>query len=133
MSIAILPNRSTAPLGLNKHDQAIMDHCIAFSSDVWTGYVDGKIACMWGVAPPSLLATRAYLWLYHTPLVKEHQFLFVRHSQRIIEGLLKEYDLITGHFVIGGPDSMRWLKWLGATFGEPEGNLIPFQIRKKDG
>lgn len=132
MSISILPSRSSAALELSAHDREIMDHCIAFSSDVWTGYVDGEVACMWGVAPPSLLSTRAYLWLYVTDLVNDHQFVFVRHSQMVIKKLLEEYDLITGHFVIGGPDSKRWLKWLGATFGEPEGNLIPFQIRKKD-
>lgn len=131
MNVAIKPDRDIGSLHLSKYDAEIMRTCIALSSDVWTGLVDGEIACIWGVAPPSLLSTRAYLWLYVTELVKEHQFTFVRHSQVEIAKLLQIYDVITGHCIIGSTSSIRWLKWLGATFGEPDGKLIPFQIRKK--
>jgi hypothetical protein len=131
MKVAINADRDISSLHLSGPDSVIMNTCIAMSSDVWTGLVDGKVACMWGVAPPSLLSFKAYLWLYTTDVLKEHQFVFVRHSQVEIKRLLEEYDLIVGHCVLGATQSMRWLKWLGATFGEPERGLIPFQIRKK--
>ena len=133
MSVAINTNRDTKTLGLSGTNKLIMDTCISMSSDVWTGLVDGEVACMWGVAPPSLMSTRAYLWLYTTDLVKENQFVFVRHSQVEIKKLLEQYDLIVGHCMLGATKSMRWLKWLGATFGEPDEDKIPFQIRKKNG
>jgi len=118
---------------LTVKESEIMRNCIAMSADVWTGYVDGEVACLWGVAAPSLLSETAYLWLYTTDLIKSHPFTLIRHSQVEIQKLLEVYKVITGHCVIGATSSVRWLKWLGATFGEPDGKLIPFQIRKKHG
>jgi hypothetical protein len=120
-------------VGLTVEEAEVMRVCVALSSDVWTGYVDGKVACTWGVVPPSLLSETAYLWLYTTDIIEEHKFAFVRHSQVQIQRLLEVYKTIHGHCVLGSASSIRWLKWLGATFGEPDGKLIPFQIRKKDG
>lgn len=107
-----------------------LGQCLMMSTASWTGLVDGEVACIWGVIPPTIISNRAYLWLLTTELVQEHQFLFVRHSQRVIETMLEEYDLITGHVKAGEDRSMRWLKWLGAKFGEPQGMLIPFGIVK---
>lgn len=106
-------------------------HCLYISQDSWTGFVDGNIACIWGVIPPTLMSNQAYLWLLTTELVREHQFLFVRHSQRVIEEMLRAYDVIVGDAIIGNDRGIRWLKWLGAEFGEPQGMKIPFRIRKK--
>jgi hypothetical protein len=133
MSVAIKAERDIRSLNLNDYEREVMRTCMALSADVWTGYVDGKIACIWGVAPPSLMSSRAYLWLYVTELVKEHQFVLIRHSQVEIQKLLQMYETITGHCVVGSTRSIRWLKWLGATFGEADGELIPFQIRRKHG
>ena len=133
MKLSIRPSCDLKRLSLSKADARIMETCVALSSDVWTGMIDGEVVCVWGVAPPSLMSQRAYLWLYTTDKVKEHQFSFVRHSQIVLEDLLNVYDLITGHCVIGQDNSIRWLKWLGAQFGEPDGKLIPFQIRRKHG
>lgn len=101
------------------------------SGDIWTGYIDDRLVCWWGLIPPSLLSNQAYLWMHATDAVKEHQFLFVRHSQRVVERMLERYDTILGHCEIGASDSMRWLRWLGAEFHDPERNVIPFVIRSK--
>ncbi len=86
---------------------------------------------MWGLIPPTLMSNQAYLWLYTTDLVKEHQFLFVRYSQRMVEKLLEHYESIVGHVQVDAPRSRQWLKWLGAEFGNPKGSNIPFVIRKR--
>ena len=114
-------------------DIGIMEFCLKVSSMIYRGTVDGKVICIWGLVPSSLLSDRAYLWLYTTKEVEEHQFIFVRHSQRMIEEMLKQFDIIVGHAHIDAPRSIRWLKWLGATFSEPDGKRIPFVIRKKNG
>jgi len=116
---------------LSSNDMEIMDQCIHLSDAVWYGFVDNKLACIWGVIPPTLMSSTAYLWLYTTELVKEHQFAFVRHSQRAIEVILNEYNTIVGYCLIDAEQSKRWLKWLGAEFGHPEGRKLPFVIRKK--
>lgn len=102
------------------------------STDVWMGS-DGDIALgIWGLIPPTILSDRAYLWLYHTEAVAVHSFMFIRHSQRAVEEMLKVYPLIVGHTEVGAIRSIRWLRWLGAEFGQTtDDKLIPFTIKAK--
>ena len=104
-----------------------------FSPTMWKGIVDDRLLCIWGVIPPTLLSDRAYLWLITTEAVKDHEFILVRRSQIEIKQILKRYKAIYGHCQVGADRSVRWLRWLGATFGEPEGRLVPFVIRSQDG
>lgn len=104
------------------------------AATLWEGKIDGKTVCVWGMVPPTIMSDQAYIWLYtNDELVREHQFVFVRRSQRMIEQMLEEYPRIVGHCLVDSPRSIRWLKWLGATFGPPSGMLVPFEIRKKHG
>jgi len=111
----------------------VVDGCLKSSSVVWLGLADNKVACVWGVALPTLLSNRAYLWLWTSEIVKEHPFIFVRRAQMVIKELLEEYEVVTGVVDASDPgvtSSVRWLKLLGAKFGLPSDGLIPFQIRK---
>jgi hypothetical protein len=47
--------------------------------------------------------------------------------------MLQRYPTIVGNCIVGEYKSIRWLKWLGAKFGRPEGNKVPFVIRAKHG
>ena len=116
---------------LDQVQQETMQRSMTNSSRVWVGSTDTDILCFWGLIPPSLLSDRAYLWLYTTPHMQAHQFMFIRHSQRMVEEMLQEFPLIVGHCVVGADKSIRWLRWLGAVFSEPQGQLIPFEIRAK--
>ena len=101
------------------------------STHCWSGSVDGELACMWGLVPPTLLSDQAYLWLVVTDLVEAHRFTFVRHSQRVIDELLDLYPIIVGHCERGNEEAMRWIRWLGGTFGPWQKGFRPFQIRRK--
>lgn len=114
---------------LTEAGQEIMNRSLQNSSDVWVWTVDNHIHGFWGLIPPSLLSNRAYIWLYTLPSMTEHQFAFVRHSQIAVKKLLEQYPVIVGHCAKSADKSQRWLRWLGATFGEPDGNLIPFEIK----
>lgn len=105
--------------------------CMAMSEKCWVGLVDGELACLWGLIPPTIMSEQAYLWLVVTPLVEDHKFVFVRHSQIMVKRMLEEYPRIVGHTAISNDRGIRWLKWLGATFSEPKGALMPFVIRRK--
>ena len=109
--------------------QETMHRSMANSSRVQIYHDDGKVLCFWGLIPPTLLSDQAYLWLYTTEHMQGHIFSLVRHSQRAVEEMLKDYPIIVGHGVIGNDRSLRWLRWLGAQFGEPQGQLLPFEIR----
>lgn len=120
-----------SPAASIPHGDELLKRCVAHSVDIRYGYVDGECACIWGLIPPTLLSTSAYLWLLTTELVEKHKFLFVRHSQRWMEEILRTYPNIIGDFIPGEERSRKWLEWLGAEFGDFQGGRIPFVIRKK--
>jgi hypothetical protein len=99
----------------------------------YVGTIDEKIACVYGLIAPTLMSDQGYLWLLTTNLVDDHPFVFVRHSQVVIKDMLEIYSEIVGHCDIRQERSVKWLRWLGAKFGESEGVMIPFQIRAKNG
>jgi hypothetical protein len=49
----------------------------------------------------------------------------------MVEKLLESYERIVGVTDIGETQSIRWLKLLGAKYGEPDGKVLPFEIRRK--
>jgi hypothetical protein len=109
-------------------DKVAMDYCIFLSTSMWAGYIDDVLACVWGLMPPTLLSQQAYLWLYTTDVIKGHEFILVRHSQLVMEDMLKQYPSIVGHAVVNNHKAIRWLRWLGAEFGPQQGNGLPFRI-----
>lgn len=119
-------------LVLTQDEAWAMEYCFDMSTSIWVGLIDEQVACIWGLIPPTLMSNQAYLWLYTTDVIKEHQFILVRHSQLVMEEILKRYKSVCGHVIVGDGDSksVRWLKWLGAKFGEPEGRGVPFRITR---
>jgi hypothetical protein len=122
--------RLVESIEFSEFEEKTMDFCLLMSTIIWAGYIDDRLACMWGVIPPTLMSDQAYLWLYTTDVIKEHQFTLVRHSQIVVEEILKEYPSIVGHATLGASKSIRWLKWLGARFGQPQGTGVPFRITR---
>src|SRR5438045_4172922 len=95
-----------APLPLTIAQHHMMASCLRMTPFIWIGTYEGKLACVWGLIPPTMLSNRAYLWLHTTELAREHRFLLVRHSQVILERLLKEWDEIVGQTDVNAADSI---------------------------
>lgn len=117
-------------LDLSTFERRAMDYCFVMSELMWAGTIDGKLAAVWGLIPATIMSNQAYLWLYTTDVLKEHSFILVRHSQLVMEEMLKAYPSIVGHAVVGNNKAIRWLKWLGAKFGDPQGDGLPFRINR---
>ncbi len=102
------------------------------SEEAWSCYYNDEIACAWGFYPTSMVSDRAYLWMITTGLVLEHKFIFIRHSQLVVEEALKKYSVVVGTVRHDNAKAKRWLKWLGATFPGPVfENYQGFEIRRK--
>lgn len=100
------------------------------SFNIHIGFIKGKIACVWGLITPSLLAEQAYMWLHTTDVVQKHKITFIRGSRDIVKIALEDFTSIVGECVKGNDRAVPWLKWLGAEFGEPLSDRIPFVIRR---
>jgi hypothetical protein len=109
----------------------MMQFCQKLSGEVWSGYIDDKLVCCWGLIPPSVFSDTAYLWMYNTESLAEHQFVFVRRSQIEVERMLTRYGRIVGHCVTENVKAQRWLRWLGAEFDAPLNGARAFTIRKR--
>lgn len=101
------------------------------SARLWVGYIDGKLVCAWALMPLTLISDRAYLWLHTTKELEGNEFVFVRQSKLAVDTMLQHYPYLTGHVKVGNDRAVRWLRWLGAAFAQPHGDLIPFTIRNK--
>lgn len=127
-SISSLISSTYGPI-LNLKESEIMDYCQKLG-EVYAGYVDEELVCLWGLIPPSFLSMEAYLWMWCSEAMIGHQFIFVRHSQRQIEKMLLRYEQIKGHCTVGSK-ARRWLSWLGAEFEPyPEDGKLGFVIRR---
>lgn len=116
---------------MDEDESAIMSRWLLTSSEIWVAMVRDELACCWGLVTPTLLSFETYLWMYHTKLVEEHKFMFVRNSQLVIEQILEEYPVIYGHVKSHAEESKRWLRWLGAKIEEPIDGFRRFEIRKR--
>lgn len=120
-------------LGLTQREALLFGASLVGTDRVWVGYNDDKLVCVWGAKLGSIANPSAYIWLYTLPEVEDCKFVFVRQSQIVRDQLLVDFPAIHGHCHKDAERSIRWMKLLGATFGEPDGDLIPFQIVRKDG
>lgn len=105
-------------------------HLLA-TTHIEAGFIDGKFVAVWGVIPPTMVSDQAYIWVYTTMDLVGHEFVFIRNSQRMVEKFLKEFSTIVGVTEIDNKRAVRWLKWLGAEYGEPQDGYMPFVIRRK--
>lgn len=114
---------------LSENESSLFDYCQALGT-VYIGFVDNEFTCCWGLIPPTFLSNQAYLWMWAPGPIK-HQLVFIRRSQIQIEKMLERYDKIVGHCQVKSKSAQRWLRWLGADFGSAEGDVLPFEIRRK--
>lgn len=114
---------------LSSIDQETMHRTMENSTRCWVGMDGDQVVAIWGIIPPTFLSDRAYLWLWTTKHLSGHIFQLIRHSQRAVQSILTEYPTLIGHGRLGDSRSLRWLRWLGAVFSEPQGQFIPFEIK----
>lgn len=120
-----------SPVKDNPRAKQVLTQCLARSEMSWVGQIKGDVVCVWGLCPPTLMSERAYIWLLTTDDLADHKFLFIRHSQLLLEKMLAQYPVIVGEVMAENLPARKWIGLLGATFGPPDENgVISFEIRK---
>lgn len=108
----------------------ILHRRIVATQNVSVGYIKGEVACIYGLAPPTVLSNQAHIWVITTDVAEQNKFLFIRHSQIVIEEALKHWEHIYGETYVKDKHAFKWIKWLGGFYGHPMGMFVPFSITR---
>lgn len=106
------------------------------STRAWTGLVNGRPEVMFGAGDINILTGVGAAWLLGTDAVEVHQRRFLRESLHWRDQLFERYSVLRNFVDTRNVVSIRWLRWLGATFTDPvdlRGHaFLMFELRPRD-
>jgi hypothetical protein len=109
------------------------------STESWVAFFDGRIACMWGVAPRSgVMSGEGIAWLLTTPVIESYKQEFWAYCTASLLDLLSRWDTLVNAIDCRHGKAIRWAKKLGFVLEEPAPFGVaglPFQafkVRKED-
>jgi hypothetical protein len=82
----------------------------------WTGTVDGRPVCMFGVSPIDILCGIGSPWLLGTDEIRQHAKTFMKLNRDYIPKMLSLSPSLVNWVDARHETAIRWLKWLGFTF-----------------
>jgi hypothetical protein len=86
------------------------------SALAWTGMVDGRPVCMFGVSPIDILCGIGSPWLLGTEEIPRHATTFMRLNRQYIPKMLRLFPRLVNVVDARHERAIRWLKWLGFQF-----------------
>ncbi len=89
----------------------------------WTGLVDGRPVCMFGVTPVSLLDRSGTPWMVGTRRLDRHALSLIRHSHEAVRLMRSAYDSMANVVDARNTAAIRWLRWIGV---QVEAEPAPF-------
>ena len=110
--------------------------CVNSSTHAFAGFIDGRLAVLWGAAPVSLVGGVAAPWMVSTVHLELAPRLFLRHCREQVRVLSDVYPRLENHVHARHAVAIRWLRWLGFSFGDavPLGPysepFLPFLMRR---
>ena len=73
------------------------------------------VYAIWGVDKEEI---ESVIWMLCTKRVEENPVTFLRYCRNYIKRLLDQYPLMHNYVWLGNDLHVKWLKWMGAKFGE---------------
>lgn len=104
-------------------------------SEAYTALVNGQPEAMFGTSDINVLAGIGSAWLLGTDEVTRHPKEFLRMSREWLAKPFTRYSVLRNVVSVENSASIRWLKWLGATFSDPIDvggkPFVLFELRKE--
>lgn len=92
----------------------VLEHGVQASTWCWSAFVDGELACIFGVAPlGTLLDSRGAPWLLGTDLIPKHRRIFARHARRYIDAMLAAHPQLVNAVHARNTVAVQWLQRMG--------------------
>lgn len=94
---------------------------LALSSHIWAGLLDGRVVCMFGVAPMPGADGVGVPWMVGSERLDRCASVFLRRCRRsgMIRQMLDAYPVLMNAVDCRNTRAIAWLKWLGFSFGNP--------------
>lgn len=86
---------------------------LALSTHAWAGKLDGRVVCVFGVAPATVLTGDGMPWFVASDDIARHQILFLRFCKPVVHEMLRMYPRLFNWVDARNRKAIRWLKWLG--------------------
>ena len=86
----------------------------------WTGFIDGQLAAILGVAPINLLGGVGSPWMLGTPVLDAHSRVLVRTTPPYIAEMRQAFPVLFNFVYANNTTSVRWLKRLGFVVHPPQ-------------
>jgi hypothetical protein len=83
--------------------------------DAWTGYIDGRVAAVFGIGKRALLSPAAYPWCLTSSAVDRAPRLFYRASRAVLASFLEEHQELEQFVDARYVQALRWVERLGFT------------------
>jgi hypothetical protein len=83
-----------------------------------TGYINGHLACMFGISPLSSVRGRHCVWVLTTNVIDQYPVTFYKESVRVARWMRKNYYSLENWVDLRYTEAINWLDRLGATFYE---------------
>jgi hypothetical protein len=99
--------------------RAVLVESVERSTYAWAGLADGNLVCLFGVCPMTLVGVTGVPWLLGSDAVCAYSRPFLRRNRAFVHAMLKEYPVLRNVVDARNAVSIRWLRWLGFTLGEP--------------
>lgn len=88
-------------------------HKYSVESGAWV--VDGRVACMAGVARPTVLSDINMPWLLSSDVVPVHSRRFLRGTKVFVDNWKSKYKYMMNFVDSRYDEAIRWVEWLGFT------------------
>ncbi len=102
-----------------RNPREVLVESVERSSSAWAGLADGELVCLFGVVPLTLSGVTGIPWLLGSPAVCDYSRQFLRRNKAFVRAMLQEYPVLKNVVDARNTVSIRWLRWLGFTMGEP--------------
>jgi len=89
---------------------------LARSIVAWTGLVDDRPVCMWGVTPMDILLGIGSPWLLGADDLPKYAMTFLRLNKGYVANMLELFPTLVNFVDVRNELSIKWLKWLGFEF-----------------
>lgn len=100
-----------------------IERAIEVSTEAWSCYFGGEIACIFGVAPVNLSSGLVSPWALTGEAVDKYPVLFYRTSRHVLAWLRKQYPAMTNRIDARNDKALRWARRVGFEVDGPTQSL----------